>query len=46
MSAFNRIGLCKVLDFGNVPEYNDKEKMLQIVTEMQSKLKELEGLIK
>lgn len=46
LSAFNRIGLCKVLDFGNVPEYNDKEKMLQLVTEMKSKLNELEELIK
>ena len=46
LSAFNRIGLCKYLDFGVVPEYNEHERILTIIAEIRNKLNELEGVIR
>lgn len=45
MSAFNRIGLAEMLDFGTVPEYNEREKQLAIIKVIRGKLDELEGMI-
>ena len=45
LSAFNRIGLCKYLDFGVIPEYNEHEKRLAIIKELRTKLDELEGMV-
>lgn len=45
LSVFNRIGLCKLLDFGNVPEYNEHEKIMHIVSDIRTKLNELEEII-
>lgn len=45
LSAFNRIGLPQMLDFGVEPEYNKHEKIMSIVNEIRNKLTELEGLV-
>lgn len=45
LSAFNRIGLAKMLDFGATPSYNNHDKCVSLITEIRDKLKELEGLI-
>lgn len=45
LSAFNRIGLAKMLDFGAVPSYNNHDKIVSLITEIRNKLSELEGLI-
>ena len=45
LSAFNRIGLAKMLDFGTVPSYNVHDKIMSIVSEIRNKLTELEGII-
>lgn len=45
LSAFNRIGLAEMLDFGVVPEYNDRDKQLAIIKAIRGKLDELEGMI-
>ena len=44
LSAFNRIGLAKMLDFGAVPTYNNHDKIVSLINEIRSKLSELEGL--
>ena len=43
---FSRIGLCKLLDFGQFPEYNEHDKIMSIIAEIRNKLTELEGVIK
>ena len=45
LSAFNRIGLPKMLDFEGVPEYNTREKCLALISEIRGRLDELEGLM-
>lgn len=45
LSAFNRIGLCKLLDFEVKPSYNKDDKIKSIVAEIRNKLTELEGVI-
>lgn len=45
LSAFNRIGLAQMLDFGVVPEYNEHDKRLAIIKELRTKLDELEGMV-
>ena len=45
LSAFNRIGLCKLLDFEVKPSYNNHEKAVSVIGEIRDKLTELEGLI-
>ena len=44
INAFNRFGLCNLLDFGTLPEYNDKGAR-SIITEIRAKLDELEGIL-
>lgn len=46
ISAFNRIGLAKMLDFGINPSYNTAERAAAIIQEIRGKLTELEGVIK
>ena len=46
LSAFNRIGLAKMLDFGVNPSYNNDERASAIIEEIRGKLTELEGVIK
>lgn len=46
INAFNRVGLAKMLDFGESPSYNDHDKIMSILGEIRNKLSELEGLIK
>lgn len=45
LSAFNRIGLCKLLDFGEIPSYNKHEQIVSLLSEIRNKLNALEGLI-
>lgn len=45
LSAFNRIGLAKMLDFGTVPEYNNHDKIVSIITAIRNNLDELERMI-
>jgi len=42
LSAFNRIGLCKYLDFGTESSYNDSAGVAQIISEIRDRLNELE----
>ena len=42
LSAFNRIGLCKYLDFGTKSDYNDPAGVAQIISEIRDRLNELE----
>lgn len=44
LSAFNRIGLCKLLDYGIVDKYNE-EGARSIISEIRAKLDLLEGLL-
>lgn len=44
-SAFNRIGLCNLLDFGAVTPYNKDVKIKAVLTDIRNKLTELEGLL-
>ncbi len=46
LSAFNRIGLAKMLDFTVIPEYNENDRILTIISEIRNKLNELEGVLK
>lgn len=46
LSAFNRIGLCKMLDFSVHPAYNEHDRIMSIIAEIRNKLSELEGVIK
>lgn len=46
LSAFNRIGLAKMLDFEVHPEYNEHDKIMSIISDIRNKLNELEGVIK
>ena len=45
LSAFNRIGLAKMLDFTVQPQYNNREKIMSIIAEIRNKLTELEGAV-
>ena len=45
LSAFNRIGLPKMLDFGGSVEYNDHDRIVSIIAEIRNKLAELERMI-
>ena len=45
LSAFNRIGLAKMLDFTVQPQYNNHDKILSIIAEIRNKLTELEGAV-
>ena len=45
ISAFNRIGLAKMLDFDANVTYNEHDKIMSIITEIRNKLTELEGVI-
>lgn len=45
LSAFNRIGLASMLDFGENPEYNEHEKIRQIISRIRNELNEMEGVI-
>ena len=45
LSAFNRIGLAKMLDFEVKPEYNNHDKIMSIIKEIRNKLDELEGAV-
>ena len=46
LSAFNRIGLANMLDFEVKPEYNDRDRIMSIITEIRNKLTEMEGVLK
>ena len=46
LSAFNRIGLAKMLDFTVQPQYNNHDKIMSIIAEIRNKLTELEGAVK
>lgn len=45
LSAFNRIGLAKMLDFGKVPEYNDCDKIVSIIAGIRKQLDDLERVV-
>ena len=45
LSAFNRIGLCKLLDFGTDSSYNNDDKIKAVLSDIRNKLTELEGLL-
>lgn len=45
LSAFNRIGLAKMLDFEVHPAYNEHDRIVTIIAEIRNKLTELEGVI-
>ena len=45
LSAFNRIGLAKMLDFTVQPQYNNHDKIMSIIAEIRNKLTELEGAV-
>ena len=45
LSAFNRIGLAKMLDFEVKPEYNEHDKIVSIIQEIRNKLDELERVV-
>lgn len=45
ISAFNRIGLAKMLDFTGVPDYNDRDKIVTIISDIRNKLDELERMV-
>lgn len=45
ISAFNRIGLCKLLDFGADSSYNNDDKIKVVLSDIRNKLTELEGLL-
>ena len=45
LSAFNRIGLAKMLDFTVQPQYNNYDKIMSIIAEIRNKLTELEGAV-
>ena len=45
LSAFNRIGLCKLLDFGAESSYNKDDKIKAVLSDIRNKLSELEGLL-
>lgn len=45
LSAFNRIGLASMLDFGVQPAYNEHEQIRQIIREIRSQLDKMEGVI-
>lgn len=45
LSAFNRIGLPKMLDFQGVPEYNEHDKIVTIISDIRNKLDELERMV-
>ena len=45
LSAFNRIGLAKMLDFGGTPEYNVHDKIVSLLDEIRNKLDELERVV-
>ena len=45
LSAFNRIGLPKMLDFGGTVEYNDHDRIVSIIAEIRNKLAELERMV-
>lgn len=45
LSAFNRIGLAKMLDFGDDAAYNNHDRIVTIISEIRAKLDELEGAI-
>ena len=45
LSAFNRIGLPKMLDFDGNVEYNDHDRIVSIIAEIRNKLTELERMV-
>lgn len=45
LSAFNRIGLPKMLDFNGNVEYNNHDRIVSIIAEIRNKLAELEGMV-
>lgn len=45
LSAFNRIGLAKMLAFEDIPDYNDHDRIVSLLQEIRNKLTELEELI-
>lgn len=45
LSAFNRIGLAKMLDFNNEIQYNNHDEMIKIISEIRNKLNELERMV-
>ena len=45
LSAFNRIGLCKLLDYNVSIDYNEHDRILSLITEIRNKLQELEELL-
>lgn len=45
LSAFNRIGLPKMLDFDTEVEYTDYDKIMSIISDIRNKLTELERVV-
>lgn len=45
LSAFNRIGLAKMLDFQEIPEYNEHDKIVTIINDIRNRLNELERMV-
>ena len=45
LSAFNRFGLCKYLDFGTESKYNNPAGIVQIIAEIRDRLNEMERMV-
>ena len=45
LSAFNRFGLAKMLDFGTTPDYNKHDKIVSVIGEIRNKLDQIEGMV-
>lgn len=45
LSAFNRIGLAKCLDFNGIADYNEHDKIVTLINEIRNKLAELERMV-
>ena len=46
LNDFQRIGLCKMLDFDVNTSYNDRDKIVTVINEIRNKLDELERMIR
>ncbi len=45
LNAFNRIGLCKLLDFGTDSSYNETAGIVTLISEIREKLNEMERMV-
>ena len=45
LSAFNRIGLCKYLEFSTSSGYNDHDEIITIINDIRNKLNDIERMV-